>query len=108
MKGGLAGGTLSVAPKSELEEAHAHVACWIGSGSTPGRKRALRRERGARAAGVRNHVDRGDLAVRDGDTPSPRRSARDWLRRPRQMGSLLLEFGCQLFVTSPRRGVSPE
>jgi hypothetical protein len=33
MKEGLPGGTLSVSPESEVEEAHAHVARWIGSQS---------------------------------------------------------------------------
>jgi hypothetical protein len=37
MKGGLPGGTLGVSSKSELEEAHAHVARWIGSESTAAR-----------------------------------------------------------------------
>jgi hypothetical protein len=37
MKEGLPGGTLSVTPRSELEEARHHVARWIGSQSTPGR-----------------------------------------------------------------------
>ena len=34
MKEGLLGGTLSVSSRSELEEAHSHVARWIGSEST--------------------------------------------------------------------------
>src|SRR3954452_22321940 len=47
MKGGLPGGTLQrVYRRSELEEAHAHVARWIGSKSTsarcvPGQRRRL-------------------------------------------------------------------
>jgi hypothetical protein len=50
MKEGLPGGTLSVSPRSELEEARHHVARWTGSQSTsaerpPGR----RRRRGGRA-----------------------------------------------------------
>src|SRR4029453_7027383 len=47
MKEGLLGGTLSVSSRSELEEAHPHVARWIGSESTSvGRLPAQRRGRG--------------------------------------------------------------
>ena len=38
MEEGLLGGTLSVSPRSELEEARLHVARWIGSESQEGRR----------------------------------------------------------------------
>jgi Transposase len=49
MKEGLPDGTLGGSSKSELEEDHAHVARWIGSGSTSARRLPARRaRRGAR------------------------------------------------------------
>src|SRR5687767_2964072 len=54
MKEGLLGGTLGVSSKSELEEAHAHVARWIGSESTSARRLSARwaRQGGWRGGGA--------------------------------------------------------
>src|SRR5215207_8732714 len=52
MNEGLPGGTLSVSSESEVEEAHAHVARWIGSQSqAPGCLLDRRRGRCRRALG---------------------------------------------------------
>src|SRR5204862_1592688 len=73
MKEGLLGGTLSVSPRSELEEARLHVARWFGSESAQGRRVSALRGRGARRrVGL---AARRRRAARSG---GPRRHARAW------------------------------
>jgi transposase len=111
MKEGLPGGTLSVSSRSELEEAHAHVARWTGSESTPARRLFdFRSWRAGRADALRPDLDalRG-LADRVGRYRQSVRAVIESMNGARFVHDSLEELGWEVLVADAQKvkGLAP-